>query len=112
MAEAKRHRSRGATGSTLKKGVCKVEIREIEENITKVFGEFENFIFVGYSKGAESTLTVGDIKDSQSFTNHLVELCMQRPEIRYHLEQFSGFLRMVLDTYYEWVEPKKGTVIH
>jgi len=89
-----------------------VEIREIEENITKVFGEFENFIFVGYSKGAKSTLTVGDIKDSQFFTNHLVELCMDRPEIRDHLEQFVGFLKMVLDTYHALVEPRKGTVIH
>jgi len=48
-----------------------VEIKEIEKNITKVFGEFENFIFVGYSKGAESTLTVGNMKDQQFFTNHL-----------------------------------------
>ena len=85
-----------------------METREIEESITKVFGEFENFIFVGYSKGAESTLTVGDMKDSQFFTNR----CMERPEIRDHLEQFCGFLKIVLDTYYEWVEPRKGTVIH
>lgn len=89
-----------------------MEIREIEESITKVFGEFENFIFVGYSKGAESTLTVGDMKDSQFFTNHLVELCMERPEIRDNLEQFCGFLKIVLDTHYEWVKPRKGTVIH
>lgn len=89
-----------------------MEIREIEENITKVFGEFENFIFVGYSKGAKSTLTVGDIKDSQFFMNQLAELCLERPEIRDHLEQFSGFLKMVLDTYYDWTEPRKGMVIH
>ena len=89
-----------------------MEIREIEENITKVFGEFENFIFVGYSKGAGSTLTVGDMKDSQFFTNHLVELCIEKPQIRNQLEQFCSFLKNVLGTYYEWVGPRKGIVIH
>ena len=89
-----------------------MEIREIEKNITKLLGEFENFIFLGYSKDADSTITVGNIKDQQFFLNHLVGLCKERPEITNQLEQFYDFLKLVLDTYHEWIEPKKGPVLH
>jgi hypothetical protein len=89
-----------------------VKTRDIEETLTRIFGAFENYFFIGYSRDAEDTLTAWGMEDPKTFAKHLVGICAEKPEVRRYLENIHGFLHAVLKAHDEWRHYGNGPTVH